>query len=243
MKKKKIIFEAGELHAEVLLDSPTPSINHIPKWFKEQKIFFNNKNTIDLVEAEKTRDSTSTYKLCVPITDSISSGYMITLPADIFIMNVGTNNNYIPEIHWKVDFPVLDVQSSKAVANYPIPTGFNSMAFRWTNDWKIITPPGYSALFLHPLHRHDLPFFTVSGIVDTDMHPNKLHLPFFIKENFEGLIKEGTPIAQFLPFKRDDWKSEKKPFSIKSTILYKSATKINYMRTYKNKFWTKKKYE
>jgi hypothetical protein len=75
------------------------------------------------------------------------------------------------------------------------------------------------------------------------MNPNKIHFPFFIKENFEGLIKEGTPIVQFLPFKRDNWKLEKKPFSIKSNILYQNATKINYLRTYKNKFWTKKKYE
>jgi hypothetical protein len=244
MKNKKIIFEAAELHAEVLLDGPTPSIKNIPKWFREQKVFSNSTDTIDLLKVEKSmEESVSTYKLCVPITDSMSTGYMVTTPADILVINVGTNNEYIPEIRWKVDFPIVDTQLPKTLGNYPIPTGFNPMPFRWIHDWKIITPSGYSTLFMHPIHRHDLTFFTLSGVVDTDMHPNKILLPFFIKENFEGLIKEGTPIAQFLPFKRDNWKLEKKPFSIKSNILYRNAAKINYLRTYKNKFWTKKKYE
>jgi hypothetical protein len=243
MKNKKIIFEAAELHAELLLEGPTPAINHIPKWFKDQKIFSNSKNTVDLLEAEKTIKNTYTYKLCVPVTDSISSGYIVTTPADILVKNVGENNQYTPQIEWKTNFPLADTQGYEAVGNYPTPTGFNSMPFRWNHDWKIITPSGYSILFMHPIHRHDLPFFTLSGIVDTDMNPNKIHFPFFIKENFEGLIKEGTPIVQFLPFKRDNWKSEKKSFSIKSNIFYQNATKINYLRTYKNKFWTKKKYE
>ena len=240
MKNKKIIFEAAEEHSELLLNAPTPATNNVPKWFKDQKFFSNGKT--DILEAEKMGDNVYTYKLCVPITDTVTSGYTIVIPSDIFVENVGTNNEYIPNIKWMVNFSVVDIQSAKSLANYPVPTGFNSTFFRWAHDWQIKTPQGYSSFFMHPIHRHDLPFFTISGIVDTDTFPNKLHLPFFIKNGFEGIIKEGTPIAQFLPFKRDNWKSEKKPFSKKSNIIYNNIMKLNYIRTYKNKFWSKKVY-
>ena len=240
MKNKKIIFEAAEEHAEVLLNAPTPATNNVPKWFKDQKFFSNAKN--DLLEAAKIEGSEYTYKLCIPITDTITSGYTIVLPADILVKNVGIKDEYIPQITWLVHFPVLDVQSAKALANYPVPTGFHSTFFRWNHDWQIKTPQGYSSFFMHPIHRHDLPFFTISGIVDTDKFPNKLHLPFFIKNGFEGIIKEGTPIAQFLPFKRDNWESEKKPFSKKSNIIYNNMMKLNLIRAYKNKIWSKKSY-
>ena len=95
---------------------------------------------------------------------------------------------------------------------------------------------------MHPSQRHDLPFFTLTAIVDTDKFPNKLHLPFFIKEGFEGIIEAGTPIAQIIPIKRDVWKSEKKSFQEKTHILYNNAMQINFIRAYKNKIWSRKVY-
>jgi hypothetical protein len=241
MKSKKIVFQPVEEYADVLLNPPSPASNNIPKWFKDQNVFSNN--TTDYLKATKMGNNIFTYKLCVPITDTITSGYTIVLPADVLVTNIGSDNDYRPMLNWNVSFPVADIQPSEALANYPVPTGFSSTFYRWNHDWNINTPKGYSSFFMHPLHRHDLPFFTISGIVDTDMFPNKLHLPFFIKNGFEGIIKEGTPIAQFLPFKRDSWESEKKSFSKKSKILYDNAMKINFLRTYKNKIWSKKVYK
>ena len=43
---------------------------------------------------------------------------------------------------------------------------------------------------MHPVHRHDLPFFTLTGFVDTDKLPNRLVLPFFIKDGFELIIEK-----------------------------------------------------
>ena len=44
-------------------------------------------------------------------------------------------------------------------------------------------------------------------MVDTDKYPIPVHFPFLLKKNFEGLIKQGTPIIQVIPFKRESWKS------------------------------------
>lgn len=240
MKNKKIIFEAAEEYSELILDAPSPATKNIPKWFKDQGFFSNEVK--NFVEAEKIDNYEYTYKLCVPITDTITCGYTIVNSADILVKNVGQSGQYKPYISWAVNFSVVDTQPSKMLGNYPIPTGFSSAPFRWCHDWKINTPQGYSTFFMHPIHRHDLPFFTMSGIVDTDTFPNKMHFPFFIKNGFEGVIEQGTPIAQFLPFKRDNWESEKKSFSKKSNIIYNNIMKIKFLRAYKNKFWSKKTY-
>jgi hypothetical protein len=239
---KKIIFEAAEPHAEVLFDKPEPSTNKVSKWYRDQKLFSNNES--DFLKALKKDNNVSpTYKLCVPLIDTITSGYTLVNSADVLVKNVSQDNtDYDPQITWSTSFSPLDSQPSEMLGNYPIPFGYNKTSFRWNNDWKIITPPGYSLLFMHPSHRHELPFFTLTGLVDTDKFPNKLHLPFFIREGFEGIIQAGTPIAQILPIKRDIWESEKKPFQEKSHILYNNAMKINFIRTYKNKIWSRKVY-
>ncbi|HEY9182466.1 MAG TPA: hypothetical protein VIQ99_04650, partial [Gammaproteobacteria bacterium] len=54
----------------------------------------------------------------------------------------------------------------------------------------------------------ELPFLTMSGIVDND----KVHLPgtmpFFVRKGYSGVLPAGTPYAQILPFKREHWESE-----------------------------------
>jgi hypothetical protein len=62
----------------------------------------------------------------------------------------------------------------------------------------------------HPLNRTDLPFYTLSGIVDSDNYMGEGKVPFFIKKDFTGIIPAGTPIVQIIPIKTDEvWKSEK----------------------------------
>jgi hypothetical protein len=114
--------------------------------------------------------------------------------------------------------------------------------FRWILDWKIKTPKGYSSMIMHPLHRFDLPFTTLPGIIDTDNHPSALLLPFFIQDGFEGIIKEGTPIAQLFPFRRESWESEKKEINPNISFINRNSNNLKVFRSYKTKFWSKKEY-
>ena len=66
-------------------------------------------------------------------------------------------------------------------------------------SFNIKLPKDYSLLFLSPINRFDLPFLSITGIVDCDMYTGTVHFPFFIKNSFTGIIEKGTPIVQIIP--------------------------------------------
>ena len=81
-----------------------------------------------------------------------------------------------------------------------------------------------------------------NGLVDTDKHENPLNFPFFIKIGFEGIIEKGTPIAQIIPIKRDDWESEKGVYDENQMRNSFYRLKRYAIRSYKQQWWTKKNY-
>jgi len=94
------------------------------------------------------------------------------------------------------------------LGDMPFSPEFSKYAYKWDNPYTIKTPPGYSVMFSHPVNMPYLPFYTLSGVVDTDNYFQPVLFPFIAKNNFNGVLPAGTPIVQVIPFKRDDWKSE-----------------------------------
>jgi hypothetical protein len=90
----------------------------------------------------------------------------------------------------------------------PVPSGFSTQGYAWVTKNVFEIPDGYSALLTHPLNRYDLPFLTLTAIVDGGMVLHNGSVPMFLRENFEGTIKAGTPIIQIVLFKTEDWQSE-----------------------------------
>ena len=115
------------------------------------------------------------------------------------------------------------------------------------SDWGIQTPEGYSSLYLTPMNRFDLPFINTSGIIDTDKVSMPGSLPFFLIEGWVGIIPAGTPYAQIIPFKRENWYSSLK--IDKAGDIYDRIIKTrNIFRKpnggiYKDKFWERREYK
>jgi len=238
---KIIKFEPTDDFATTLIKPPISSKNKIPTWFKNDSLFSKGEN--NYVKAYKNQ-SIGTYKLCVPVVDAVTSGYTVVLSASVLVTNRSNDKDiYDPYIQWGVHWQPLESKPPEMLSNYPVPHEHYPGFFRWITYWGIKTPPGYSLLITHPHHRYDLPFLTTSAVVDTDKHPNSLELAFFLRNGFEGIIEEGTPIAQILPFKREPWDSEILEHSDKVKHNRLSAAKIDFIRTYKNRFWSKKVYK
>lgn len=235
---KKIIFEAATDASKYILKKPKPSTNHVPVWYKKQKLYSNNTN--DDLKAHYD-SAVGTYKMCTPFIDALTAGYMLVTTSDLVVRNIG-KEKYDPYIQWPMNWTPLDVQSEATIGNFPVPYNHSNVSFRWHCDWKIITPNGYSLWVTHPSNRFDLPFTTLNAFVDTDKHPSKILFPFFIKNGFEGIIPEGTPVAQIVPIKREKWISKQKDYKDGTRFVQENIMSIFMSRTYKKLFWSKKEY-
>ena len=156
------------------------------------------------LSGENLTNNTS-IKKCMPFVDMMKTGFCIPLWHDIFIRNeTAYDNNPVP-ISERGDEPLYSLAAHKKeqLDNTTLDTNaVPNIIYKLTNPWKIVTPKGWSCLFISPQHRDDIPIKIISGVVDTDKHPFAVNFPFFINKEFAGTVKIGTPIAQVIPFRR-----------------------------------------
>ena len=233
MFRKKPVLQY-ESAIDVYPNIVTPAKNHIPQWYKDIPRWKNN----EILDSQ-TRTFNITVKQCMPGLDSLMSGYMIVLPIDLYVKN----ENGIPLVTWNVaDFPP---SSRDVVANLNlVPAGHYPLEFVWKIGAAITVPLGYSILFTHPLNRYDLPFTTLTGIVNGGFvsYPDG-KIPFFIKKEFEGIIPKGTPIIQLIPFCQENWSSKIKKGLVKMSDIHNKKSGSLISGWYKQTFWTRKKYD
>jgi hypothetical protein len=119
---------------------------------------------------------------------------------------------------------------------------YMSFFYKYVNPWSIKTPPGYSSLFIPPMHRDNF-IEILPGIVDTDSFTSPVELPF-IMSRFEDdiLIPAGTPIAQIIPVKRDRWSISFADLS-KDSKESRNIVHSRFFDSYKKSMWSKKSYE
>ena len=206
------------------VEIPKPAKNFIPDWWKEEELSVNNQN--DLFD-------NLSFKACVPFLDSLTSGYMVYTSQDILVKI----ENEKPFMFWQTSPTPVIVRERKE--NLPVPIGHDETHFAWNLHYGFEIPKGYSLLITHPLNRFDLPFTSVSGIVDDSVQWAG-RFTFWLKKDFQGVIPKGTPIAQIIPFKRDSWKSERADYLIEYAKI-KAHEKSTIFSGYYKKFIHKKK--
>lgn len=139
-----------------------------------------------------------TLKHCPPVLDAMSCGITLHLVCDLEIR--------AGEVHWDWDPPIVeDADLVRAPIGLHVPEQAKGAPFaqdglilKFINFWTLSVPEGFSILFTHPLNQPDLPFETLSGLVDCDQFSNGyVHFPALWRDTgFEGRLPKGTPIAQ-----------------------------------------------
>ena len=233
-----IEFSAHEDYVNIKENYPKPIKTNIPEWFKKLK---HNKES-------------RTVKGCIPFLQTLTTGYLLTLPQSIHLkhnvvdeanvkteMRITSNigeyvnlNTHHPQLH-----PPFQVAGSPHLKkNNDLPVQ------KILNPWHIKTPRGYSCLFLPPLNNTDDRFSIIPGIVDTDTLPVQVNFPFIVNgdkyNKLEFTIKKGTVFAQIIPFKRESWKmvvKENRSFA-SDNYIYRYFT--TFKHKYKNMAWNKK---
>jgi len=218
-KKKKIIFLSENISVDYL--KPVSSSRKIPDWYKG---------------IEQVKDFDFTIKKCVPVLDAFTTGYIFQTSADVI---------YDEELNRFIDngtSQVLSAHKNSQTDGFDLGLNLIPNPYKWINNFFVKTPKGYSMIFTHPFNRFDLPFQTLTGVVDTDEFPLSVQFPFFMKKGFSGVIPAGTPIAQGILIKREDWYTDKK--EQKESYSYSEFWKWFEapLGKYKKYFWKKKKY-
>lgn len=170
---------------------PIPAKQAIPDWFRR----------LPPVEAASVgvNGSGQTVKRCMPFLDAMTFGWMVTLAATVRI-EVSENGSR-NDCGWDFDKTMVSSHGAGQVAGHP---RLPMPPMKFHNYWTIQTPPGWSCLFIPPTNRPHAVFEVASGIVDTDTYQSLIHFPFFMLVG-DGVhvIEKGTPIAQLIPFQRE----------------------------------------
>lgn len=232
---KKIKFNRIADQAGITGNNPSPASLGIPKWFKKL-----DKYMID--KAKPTFDGKgvpdTTIKACPPFLDSLMNGYVIYTEYDINVSWIEGE----PLLQWRAGGNLISTHGKDQLAIEQVPDEYSDQPLKFENFWQIITPPGYSVMFTHPQNRPDLPFQTISGIVETDTYRNVINFPFLIRKDFEGRLPAGTPIVQIHPFKRESWQMEIGEANQKE--MFESQMKLRSLLVggYKTHWWKRKEY-
>jgi hypothetical protein len=221
---------------------PEPISNSLPGWYKDADRFYKGPGGTAYIGPDGGK--IPTWKACPAIYDIFVTGYTYKTPCDI---------EFFLDENDKISAKVLDpkyadfIQFRDPMPQFEHPKGYYKKHFAWYPDWAVATPKGYSVLYAQPFGRYDLPFLTTSGVVDNDLVNLPGTFPFFIQEGWTGTIPAGTPYAQMLPFKREDWTSEYE-FSSAQVIMQKNMENSKRYRipnggVYLNEVWQRRKYE
>jgi hypothetical protein len=187
---------------ENVLPKPIPAALGLPDWFKAlpQRSF-----------NPTLGGETFTVKKCPPFIDAMTYGFLIPLATDLEVRDGEFTWNFdLPEeVAGDHSYAPIDFHDPSQAAGTPF---FDEDRFviKFRNLWTIQAPEGYSLLVTHPVNRGDLPFTTLTGLVDCDSYyHNPLHFPArWSDPDFNGVLPKGTPVAQCLPVKREIWVSE-----------------------------------
>lgn len=218
-RSKTIAFQPFDEYVEAADSAPVSASECIPEWYKKLPRYVNSSDKP--IKSLGIKD----LKTCVPFRDAMITGYMILLPCDIEVC-VAANGDidifHNPLLMFKVVEKRGRLTEGYQGFGMPNPVGTIPTLFAWGALFGIGTDKQDSVLVTHPLNRYDLPFVTTSGVIDSGYFKASGNIPFFIKEGFSGVIPKGTPIAQVIPFRRENWVSQRVPSDKKQYSLIMS---------------------
>jgi len=212
-----------------------PASKLLPEWYKKLEY-----RSSDIKPWES-----ATIKACMPFFDVMVQGYIIPLWADLYASTViNEEGNPCPEFNWGGE-NILSPHGKNQTLGLPMVEKSlgGGPAWKFLSPWLIETPKGYSTLFVSPFNNVNPNFELVAAIVSTDCYKNVINFPFVWTgpADWEGIIPQGTPLVQVIPFKRDDFRHEISVGDMVDDALVKSSVKAiqnGFSNVYK-RLWRK----
>lgn len=227
---------------------PQPAKQFFPRWYKD-------------INTTRVTETVSNIKACPSFPLWFQQGYVVPTWTDIMLRyNETTGAHYweTPHEGYKMSF-----HPNEQLVPYLPDHIKNDIAFILKTEcpWRIKTPEGYSTMQLNMYYEYSPLFETLPGIIPTDIW-HQINQQLIIKKStFKKLGKDclekpflgwryititrGSPLAVYVPFKRESYDYEivpypqdKELFELDETnmlkIKGKFAKRIHVMKDYKS---------
>lgn len=151
-------------------------------------------------------DSVKTVKACPGISDYIGMGYIIPAWCDMEIQP--TEDNFTATVRYSDPRYNHGWHHPNQLQNFMSEKFDVKSAIKLDNPWRIWTDNGYSLLYLPLFYWPDRNWEAVPGVIDTDLGALISPINIMIKRPIKTLIRQGEPLVQIIPFKREDFLAE-----------------------------------
>jgi hypothetical protein len=197
---------------------PKPSKSFIPEWFKNapQSHYKNSEFHME----------SKTVKMCPALPDFFSMGYVLPMWADTIIQFDKETDMWKAKSGRDADhFFKWEVHSNKQFIDL-VPEGVHalgtksSMIFKPISPWRLITPPGYSVLQIPMFYHYDRNWSTIPGVIHTDIYHELNQQILYHGNGEEVFIKRGTPLVQYIPFKREKFNLEFSDMNQEEALIF-----------------------
>ena len=158
-----------------------PANECLPQWYKDMPTRIDN-NSFELRNNpfDGSVDRNITMKGCAPFLDGLTTGYVAVTTNEIQV----SKRDGSVLFSWRTPDELISMHSHDQTSTLPQLKGSKDI-FKWDIWDRIVTPKGYSTLFTHPMNRHDLPFRTFTGVVETDSYVMPTVFPFQISDDIK----------------------------------------------------------
>ena len=200
------IATANELAALDKTIPPQPAKNFIPSWFKDMPVkvpLENSDYKSDLMPYDRT------VKACPSMHDVFHSGVVFVSPCDVHLSVIKNEFTGLYDCTWHTPSKDYSIELHKhnQMADH-IPGSGIKAVFKFVYPFSMYAPKGYSVYQMPMVYHYEQMkhWYCPYGIVDVDRHHELNPQIMYISDKPEMIIKKGTPICYYVPFKREDYK-------------------------------------
>ena len=195
------LLDIPELH-------PVPASKVMPEWWNKLNTYQNQ----GLEGAENTpfkriEFESATAKACRPMAEFLLSGYIIPLWCEYMFKRDPAAGWIFSSTRWSTDGHRGEQLGDGLKSQKLFQKGH---VVKFMNPWQIVTPPGYSCLFIKPFYHFEDRFEIMPAIVNTDLFDATVNFPALVRsENCRDqfVLEMGYPLVLVIPVKRTDWRS------------------------------------
>jgi hypothetical protein len=201
MPKNKIIFaiqnEGLYLNEDL---HPQPMVKFTPDWYKNIKADDMPGEVIEYIKKRKTA------KTCPSFVEIFKEGYVVLAPQD-YILKVEEDGSFIwrspQDFSQDTGHPSVDYHSYEQFHKFYNNKKVLCVA-KFNLPIQVITPNGYSVRQINFPYADNTKYETTYGVLKSDkIHAVNIQVMFY--EPGEYIFEQGTPLAVYIPFKREDY--------------------------------------